>query len=549
MTSSHAESIADAVQAHGTTHVFCLMGDGNMHVMPPIAQRGVEIVQVRHEGAAVAMAEGYSWASGRVGVASVTHGPGLTHTATSLVVASRSRTPLVLLAGETPEGAQHIDQARFVEACEAVYRPVTAGDDAGMVVADAYREAAAHRVPVVVGMPSRLVRQPVPADPHGPRATPPVATVSQADNVEAAGAIFDALAAARRPVLLAGRGALESDSGPVIARLAEVLGAALATTLPAKGLFDGHPHEIGISGGLAHPEGERILASADLVVALGSSAGFLTTRMGTMFPDAVLLRLDNRASGAGPGAGENFVLGEARATMELVLERLERAGIHHDRWFTSVSPWPECWREELEGFRPPLSVGTLDPRRAVLDIDPLLPDDAICVIANGHASGFASALLRGGHPRSTYYAQGFASIGQGLTTAIGVALGAPGRRVVVFEGDAGFMMHAQEVETAVRAGVRLTAFVLNDEAFGSEYHRLRDEASKELAVVPARGITPLVNAVGALGILVLENADVSAAAERALAAPLAVVELRVSRTVVSRHERWSHPGPESTAST
>jgi len=538
-TRTQCESIADAVQAHGATHLFGLMGDGNMRAISAVAGRGVEIVQVRHESAAVAMAQGYGWSSGRAGIASVTHGPGLTHTATSLVAAARDRAPLVLLAGEAQAGAQAIDQARFVHACESVYWSAGPEDDAGAVVADALEWTTRYRVPVVVGLRPRLMDEPVPAQPSPRRSFPPADEPTVEDDALAAAAIVDAIGTASRPVLLAGRGASGSEAAQLLVRLAELTGAALSTTLPAKGLFDGHPNDIGVCGGLAHPEAERVLGAADLIVAFGASVGPLTRRtLGgpehALFPRARVLRVDARRV---EDSASEVVFGEAHASLRLALDRLRFADLRRDPWFPTPNPWPECWREELEGYRPTTRPGTIDPRQAMVDLDPLLPDDAVLVIANGHSSGFSAGLLRGTRPRSICLAQGFASVGLGLPTAIGVALGAPGRRVVAFEGDAGFMMHAQELETAVRAGVRLTIFVLNDEALGSEFHRAHSETERVLAEIPARGITGIGTAVGALAIRVRVAADVRSATEQVLGAPVGLAELLISREVESRHER------------
>lgn len=536
-----AEAIARAVTAHGTTHVFGLMGDGNMHLIESIGAQGVRIVDVRHESSAVAMAEGYAWSSGRAGVATVTHGPGLTHVASSLVVAARNRSPAVVLAGETPSGytgAQEFDQQAFATACEAEYRLVGPDDDGGAVVAVALRDAERIRRPIVVGVPADLLRS-EPGVGAGSRSIIEERTATTADSEAAAAGLFEVLSGAVRPVLLAGRGVIESGTRDAMIRVAEQFGAALVTTLPAKGLFDEHPQNLGIAGGLSDPEAERVLVSADVVIGIGTAVGSSTTRGGKLFPNANIYRLDIRAGDPLRPSSARLVLGEARHVLTELIARAEEAGDRRDIWFPKVSAWPANWAGELEEYTPEIPEGTVDPRLAVIDLDDVLPDDALIVIANGHSSGFASALLRGGAPRTTLFAQGFGAIGQGMTTAIGVALGAPDRSVVVFEGDAGFMMHAQELDTAVRSGARLTTVVFNDEALGTEYHRLAAEHGEaELAVVPASGITEFAAAAGAHATRVTSAADVTPALRAALSERLAVVELVVSRSVESRHLRW-----------
>jgi len=524
------------------------MGDGNMRLIEPIAARGIQVVEVRHESNAVAMAEGYSWSSGRTGVATVTHGPGLTHTATSLIVAARNRSPVVLLAGETPSGytgAQEFDQQAFVTACEAEYRLVGPDDDGGFVVATALRDAARWRKPIVVGIPADLLHA-QPGASEGLRSNLEERLATDADSEAAAAGLLEVLASSVRPVLLAGRGVVESGTRDLVVRVAEQFGAVLATTLPAKGLFDGHPQNLGIAGGLADPEAERVFVSADVVVGIGSTIGASTTRSGRLFPEAETYRLDRRADAPVRPTDAHLVLGEARRVLTELAEQADAIGDRRRPWFRPISPWPSNWASDFEQYAPNIPEGTVDPRKAVIELDAILPDDALIVIANGHSSGFASALLRGSGPRTTLLAQGFGSIGQGMTTAIGVASGAPDRRVVVFEGDAGFMMHAQELDTAVRAGVRLTAVVFNDEALGTEYHRLAaDDGQAELAVIRAPGIAEFAIAAGAYAARAASLADVAPALKAALAEKFAVVELTTARSVESRHLRWRRlPAPE-----
>lgn len=504
----NADAFAEAVAATGCTHVFGLMGDGNMHLVIALEQRGVHMVEVRHESAAVAMAEGYTWSSGRTGICTVTHGPGLSHVATSLLVAARNRSPLVVIAAETPtgyQGAQTFDQASFVASCEAVYRRMTPGESPADVLADAIAVAQDESRPVVLGVAADIFTSPV-AGPAEPR---PVSPRWMGDD-DAPANLPQLLAESARPVLIAGRGAMSGDTPDRMRALAELLGAGLATTLPAKGLFDGHPLDLGIAGGLSHPAGERVLRAADLVVAVGAAMGRSTTQSGRLFANAQVVRV------SGPPVSHT----EPRKP-----------------WFTPVGPSATCWREDLDDFDPPIPAGTVDPRRALTEIDQHIPDDAVVVISNGHCSGFAATFVTAPARGRFFAAQGFGSIGQALTTAIGVALGAPGRKTVVFEGDAAFMMHAQEVDTASRAGADLTVFVLNDQALGTEYQRLHAEGDHaDAAIVPPPDLAALASALGARS-ATIDTADAHTVAKAALQPGLAVVDVRTARSVVSRHLR------------
>lgn len=509
----NAQAFAEAIAATGCTHVFGLMGDGNMHLVIALERRGVNVVEVRHESAAVAMAEGYTWSSGRTGICTVTHGPGLSHVATSLLVAARNRSPLVVIAAETPagyQGAQTFDQAAFVASCEAVYRRMMPEESPADVITDAIVVAQESSCPVVLGVSADLFTAPVVA----PVETRPAPQLSASGDMAG---VAPLLAAAARPVLIAGRGAMQGDAPDLMRALAERVGAGLATTLPAKGLFDGHPLDLGIAGGLAHPAGERVLRAADLVVGFGASMGRSTTQSGRLFADASVVRV-----------AVSDVVG--------TLTSLVRA-VPREPWFTPVGSSADCWQEDLREFAPPIPTGTVDPRRALTEIGSHIPDDAVVVISNGHCSGFAATFVTMPPKGRFFAAQGFGSIGQALTTAVGVALGAPDRKTVVFEGDAAFMMHAQEVDTAVRAGANLTVFVLNDQALGTEYHRLQAEGGHaDAAIVPPPDLAALASALGARAATIAAP-DAHAIAKEALQPGVAVVDVRTARSVVSRHLR------------
>ncbi|MEV7038410.1 thiamine pyrophosphate-binding protein [Amycolatopsis sp. NPDC051061] len=533
-TPTCARVLADVVARTGCTHVFGLMGDGNMHLFLALRERGVEIVEVRHESAAVAMAEGYGWSSGRTGICSVTHGPGLTHVATSLVVAARNHSPLVLIAAETPagyQGAQTFDQESFVTSCEARYRRLAPGEHPAAALGEAIALAEATSGPVVLAVAADLLLSPVPAgtvasDGHHPPEP------SEADELAAARRLHELLTAAERPVMIAGRGAL--GCGDLVRALADELGTGLATTLPAKGLFDGHALDLGIAGGLAHPAAERVLRSADLVVAVGASMGRSTTQSGRLFAGARVVKLvdDPRE-----GKMTETLRAGAKGTLTQLLALVRARNGARAPWFVPVGRATDCWREDLRDYAPPITPGVVDPRHAVAEIDAHIPGDAQVVVSNGHCSGFASAFLTAPRHGRFFAAQGFGSIGQALTTAVGVALGAPGRKTVVFEGDAAFMMHAQDLDTAARAGADLTVFVLNDQALGTEYHRLlttSDDA--EAAVVPSPDLAALAAALGARS-AVIDRPNAQAAAAAALEPGLAVVDVRTSRAVLSRHMR------------
>ena len=248
------EALACAFHAEGTEVLFALLGDGNMHWAAALTDLGVRGIYVRHEHCACAAATMYANATGRIGVATVTCGPGLTQTMTALATASQARIPLVIFAGESPCNAafynQHIDQAPLVTATGAHY--IKGHSLARMTdyVRDAFFIARTERRPVVLGVPLDLQQQSLGRSLSYRRSSEFVPDAAEmVPNPKDVKRAIEAIGNARKVVVLAGKGVLRSGAQAECERLADACGGMLATTLPVRGMFDHHPFGIGISGG------------------------------------------------------------------------------------------------------------------------------------------------------------------------------------------------------------------------------------------------------------------------------------------------------------
>lgn len=228
----------------------------------------------------------------------MTQGPGLTHTLTALIEAAKSRTPMLVLAADAALGDrlsnQSADQAAIAAAAGAGYLRWQRGTGVAAFAGQAARQAETGRRPILVGFPPNFgtdpdeaihVTEPIRND--VPRARPPKPEIDVA-------AIAKLLAAAKRPAILAGRGAHLRDAGPSLAKLAEHLGAVLTTTVMADGLFYGHPLYAGISGGFGDDHASRLLAETDVLLAVGAALTTWTTRHGELYGRARIVQIDDR---------------------------------------------------------------------------------------------------------------------------------------------------------------------------------------------------------------------------------------------------------------
>ena len=214
MSPTVADVVGQTIAAQGVKDAFGVIGSGNLIVTNALCDGGARFHPARHEGAGDVMADGYARVTGRVGVVSVHQGPGLTNTLTGLAEAAKSRTPLLVLAGETPAAALtsnfRIDQHDLVESVGAiadrVFSPATAADDAQR----AYQRALTERRPVVLMLPIDIQPQPAPG-PSRPPPLPPLPPPGAEPDSDPAAA--ELLATAKRPAIIAGRGAVLADAG------------------------------------------------------------------------------------------------------------------------------------------------------------------------------------------------------------------------------------------------------------------------------------------------------------------------------------------------
>ena len=532
------QAVAGALVDLGADRVFGVIGSGNFVVTTTLDARGARFVAARHETAAVCMADGYARASGRVGVASVHQGPGLTNALTGLAEAAKSRTPLLLLAADTPAAAVHsnfrVDQAMACAAVGAVVERVHTPQSALHDVERAWRRARNHRRTVVLLLPLDVQAAELPRSapaatgllPQPPAAAP--AAISEA---------ADLIQRSRRPALLAGRGAVLGDARERLIALADTIGAVLATSAVANGLFAGHPYDLGISGSFASPTAADLLAGADLVVGFGASLNNWTTKHGALIaPDAgvVQVDLDEEAIGARRPVDVGVVADAAEAAGGL-LEELRRRGVRGQGLRS-----PELaariargrWRDQP--YQDASTESTIDPRTLTIALDDLLPADRALAVDSGHFMGWPVMYLQVRDARAFVFNQAYQSIGLGLGAAIGAAVADPGRVTVAALGDGGTFMSLGELETAARLRLPLLLVVYNDDAYGAEVHHFADQVEGlELVRFPETDIAAIGRAVGADGVTVRGLGDLKAV-ESWLAhrdRPL-VVDAKVTPTVV-----------------
>ena len=488
-----------------------MLGSGNFIATQALHAAGAAFHHARHEGGAICMADGYARVSGRVGVCSVHQGPGFTNAMTGLTEAAKSRTPLLLLAGEAPAAALRsnfrLDQAALATTVGAAAERVHSGESAAEDISRALRRAQVERRPVLLSMPLDVQAQPAPmpaAAPTAPALHAPAASPAAVAEVAAL------IAARRRPVIIAGRGAVLAGAGEALEALGDAIGAVLATSAMGHGLFAGSPWAVGISGGFASPVAARLIAASDLVLAFGASLTRWTTRDGALIDPAakvVQVDLDPEALGAHRPV-DAAVVADAAATARALLDAgVQGSGVRSEALAAEIAAG--SWRDEP--YEDAGADGRMDPRTFSIALDRLLPAERTVAVDSGHFMGFPPMYLRVPDPAGFVFAQAFQSIGLGLAGGIGAAIARPDRLTVACLGDGGALMALPELETLARLRLPMLVVIYNDAAYGAEVHHFRPHGQPvELVQFPDTDFAALAEAAGARGLTVRGEEDLAA---------------------------------------
>ncbi|MEV0686925.1 thiamine pyrophosphate-binding protein [Nocardia sp. NPDC050378] len=491
---------------HGVETLFGLMGDGNMaYIASYIDEQGGRYIASTHEAGAVGMADGFARVTGSVAVAAVTHGPGTTNTMTALTEAVRAATPLVLLTSSTPSGNPHhiqnIDLQRLIEPTGAAFRRPARAEDVLDELAHALTQARTESRPVALDIPVDFLEVDI-EDPIS--ASPVTSSRSTAElDPDSLDAALGMIASAHRPLVIAGRGAVEADAHDAITAFADLIGAAVATTVVARGFFAGHELDLGICGNLAHPAALTAIVESDCVIAFGASLNNYTTDSGTLLNGKPVVHIDRSAAQFGKYYNADVTLcGDAAVVATTMTEFLVSAEIEFSSHRAGLA---ETLRNRVPSDEFVDTTGTddVDMRSAMLRFSDRLPSNRAIVTDAGRFLRSVWRYVDVSNPRHNVVTHNFGSIGLGIGCATGVAVAAPDMVTFVFLGDGGGMMSLTEFNTAVRYRLPLVAVVINDGSYGAEYAKLQSyDADPRHSLMTWPEFSDLAIALGGNGLTV-----------------------------------------------
>ena len=470
------EAITDAIAAEGFEYLFALVGDANQDMIVNLGEKhGVKLVHAHHEASAVGMADGYARFSGKPGLASVTQGPGYTNATTSLVAARFRRTPLLLLAGHAslrdPYNPQAVvDQHALAKLTTEATSRLDSAKNVDYCLGEAFRQLKGKKGPFILNLPQDIQHTELP-DENWTYRPMYKARESQPPRIEDIVEAVRLIGAAKNPTILCGLGAVKAEAETEVRKLAEHLGAPIATSLYAAGFCAQYPLYMGISGGLGSDLTFDILAGSDLMIVVGASLNEWTTRFGKILENGKkVIQIDERADAFGWFARISVGLeGDAKETVASLLERLKTAEKPRQPDATTAQ---KIRTKTPNGFNYE-DGAAIDPRRVARYLEEKLPkDDRVLVFDGGHAGMVGVQNLTVTKAENWGAPWDFGAIGQGLGIALGACFARPGKRITHVTADASYMMNLPDFHTAVRHSLPLTVVVLNDDALGQEKHDL-----------------------------------------------------------------------------
>ncbi len=474
------QAVIELLKAEQVRHIFGIVGSTFLDVLDALYDdKGVEYVNVRHEQGAAFMADGLARITGTPAACLVTGGPGAINLLTGIAGAYAAHSPVVAISGGPRLGHYYKDAFQEFDLI-SMFKPVTKlaiqvnkPDRIPEIFHYALRSAMTGRKgPVFVDIPRDILNDQVVRTEVGPPASYRPSH-PQPPHLEAIREAVRRLRQAERPLLVVGGGVTWAEANDLVAQLSTQHGLPMVTAYGRNDAVpNAHPLYIGPLGRAGAPEAAAACRRAELLLAIGTRLGHFTTYYDDRYiqPGTRIIQIDID----GRDIGRTYpvvvgILADAKEAAASLLSALAQEPAFRTR---------EAWQREAQDLRAKrqtrlaaeagLRSLPAKPQRVYAELRRVLPPDAIIALDAGAAPAYGYDRLEFSRPRTLLTPLDLGGLGFAFPAALGAKLARPASPVLAIHGDGGFLMNAQELETAVRHGIAVVTLVMNNNCWGSE---------------------------------------------------------------------------------
>ena len=514
-----AEILMRALVGNGVDTVFGLPGGAVLHIYDELWRYRDSITHylVRHEQGGVHAAEGYARATGKVGVALVTSGPGATNAVTGIATAYMDSIPLVVITGQVPTAVIGTDAFQEVDTF-GVTLPIVKHsylvrnvEDLEHVVNEAFHLAKSGKPgPVVIDIPKDVTAQLCEFRDDRSFQFPEIVEEVQCD-LEAIDRAVEKIINAKKPVFYVGGGVVTSDASGPLLRVVETLGVPVTPTLMGLGGFPtAHPNCLGMLGMHGTYAANLAVAESDLLVAIGVRFDDrVTGKLAEFAPNAEVIHIDIDASNIGKIRKPQIpVVADAKKALEIIATKIGLPNQGKQRlnaWWNEIDAWLQAVPLSCE-----YSETVIKPQQVIETLDEVTNGDAVIVSDVGQHQMWAAQFYPFKRSRQWINSGGLGTMGFGLPAAMGAQIALPDSQVVAIVGDGGFQMTNQEIITAIQYKVPLKVLIMNNGYLGmvrqwQEMFYERAYSEVDLSISP--DFVKLAEAYGAQGLRAKDPAE------------------------------------------
>ncbi len=538
-----SEAFVETLVAQDVDTMFGIMGSAFMDAMDIFAPAGIKLIPVVHEQGAAHMADGYARVSGRHGVVIGQNGPGISNCVTAIAAAYWAHSPVVVITPETGTmgmglgGFQEANQLPMFQEFTRYQGHVVNPKRMAEFTARCFDRAISEMGPTQLNIPRDYFYGEITTE-----IPKPIRVERGAGGEHSLDAAAALLAEAKFPVILSGGGVVMGDAVEECKALAERLGAPVVNGYLRNDSFPAsHPLWCGPLGYQGSKAAMKLLAKADVVVALGSRMGPFGTlpQHGLDYwpKDAKIIQIEADHTNLGLVKKISVgICGDAKAAAKALTSRLAGKTLACDATKAERAAQIKAekveWEKELDGWTHEKDAYSLDmieeakkeggswlhPRQVLRELERAMPPRAMVSTDIGNINSIANSYLRFEEPRSFFAPMSFGNCGYALPTMIGAKVAAPDRPAIAYAGDGAWGMSMVEIMTCVRHDIPVTAVVFHNRQWGAEKKNQVDFYNRRFVAgeLDNQSFAGIARAMGAEAIVVDQLEDVGKALKKAI---------------------------------